>query len=183
MAILKVARMGHPVLRAVAEPIEPDKIQTDEIQRLISDMVETMEEYKGAGLAGPQVHVARRVVVVELREDREAEETEVLPLINPKIRPIGNRKISDWEGCLSVPDIRGIVPRWQTVGVEALNIEGEALSFEVRGFPARLIQHEVDHLDGILYLDRMKDLRTLSFLDESARFGPDASESSDAADK
>jgi peptide deformylase len=91
--------------------------------------------------------------------------------------------MSDWEGCLSIPDIRGIVPRWQAIGVEALNMNGEALSFEVRGFPARVIQHEVDHLDGILYLDRMENLRTLSFLDESVRFAPEASESSDAADK
>lgn len=178
MGILKVARMGHPVLRQVAEPVKPEEVVHPDTQRLIRDMVETMFEYRGAGLAAPQVHVSRRIVVVRVPEagDAEAgddsrEAPEVLALINPEIRPVSEDLVVDWEGCLSLPDLRGRVPRFEGVRASALTPHGTTVSFEVDGFAARAIQHEVDHLDGVLYPDRMPDLRSLSFLDEYVRYG------------
>jgi len=181
MGILKVARMGHPVLRQVAEPVNPEEVSHPDTQRLIRDMVETMFDYRGAGLAAPQVHVSRRIVVVSVPEagkagDAEAEDgpkktPEALVLINPEVRPVSEDLVVDWEGCLSLPDLRGRVPRFEGVRVRALTPQGTTVSFEARGFAARAIQHEVDHLDGVLYPDRMPDLRSLSFLDEYVRYG------------
>lgn len=172
MAILKVCRMGHPVLRQAAEQVAPEMIDMPEIQSLIDNMIETMDEYDGVGLAAPQVHVALRMAVV--RVDREDETPpEALVLINPELQPVGQARETDWEGCLSIPDIRGRVPRWHRISVRALSPEGEPLAFEAEGFVARVIQHEVDHLDGILFLDRMEDLSSLSFKEEYFRFRED----------
>jgi peptide deformylase len=173
MAILKVARLGHPVLRQVAEPVSPEAIGAPEIQRLIDDMFETMGEYDGAGLAAPQVHVSRRIVIYGVEANPRYPDAEAVPhtvLVNPRITPLTEEQDEDWEGCLSVPDLRGMVPRVTRVRVEAYARDGTRLRFDAAGFHARVVQHECDHLDGKVYLDRMRSLETLSFLPEFHRY-------------
>jgi peptide deformylase len=173
MAVLKVARIGHPVLRTVAEPVSPEAIAAPEIQRLIDDMLETMAEYDGAGLAAPQVHVSRRVVIYGVEANPRYPEAPAVPLtvlVNPKITPLSTEQVEDWEGCLSVPDLRGMVPRYTKVRVEALGRDGNSLRFTAEDFHARVVQHECDHLDGKVYLDRMTSMETLSFLPEFERY-------------
>jgi peptide deformylase len=157
--------MGHPVLREKATPFSRDEIATEAVQRLWRDMLATMVEYEGVGLAAPQVHVSRRLIVVKAGDDEAP-----IVLFNPTIRPLAPETEVGWEGCLSIPGIRGQVPRHVRLDVQGLGPDGKHLGFESADFPARVIQHEVDHLDGTLFLDRMEDLRTLTFLDEYARY-------------
>ena len=166
MAILKVARMGHPVLRQVSEPVSAEEIQTEAFQRFCDDLLETMEEYDGAGLAAPQVHVLKRVAVLTLEEERGPEF-----FVNPVVTPLGEETDVTVEGCLSVPQIRGMVERPAHVRVQALDRHGNAKAFELMGFPAVVVQHEFDHLDGILYVDKAIP-ESLAFLDEYRRWGP-----------
>ena len=173
MAILKVARLGHPVLRRIAEPVSPEAIGSPEIQRLIDDMLETMDEYDGAGLAAPQVHVSRRVVIYGVHANPrypDAEDVPLTVLVNPKITPATSETAEDWEGCLSVPDLRGRVPRFTRVHVQAYGRDGKPMRFTAEGFHARVVQHECDHLDGKVYLDRMSSLESLSFLPEFHKY-------------
>ena len=173
MAILKVARLGHPVLRQIAEPVSPEAIAAPEIQRLIDDMLETMDEYDGAGLAAPQVHVSRRVVIYGVHHNPrypDAEDVPLTVLVNPKITPATSQIEEDWEGCLSVPEMRGRVPRHTKIKVEAYGRDGKPLRFTADGFHARVVQHECDHLDGTVYLDRMRSLESLSFLPEFQKY-------------
>ena len=173
MAVLKVARLGHPVLRQVAEPVSPEAIGAPEIQRLIDDMLETMDDHDGAGLAAPQVHVSRRIVIYGVEANPRYPEAEPVPLtvlLNPRITALGQDQEEDWEGCLSVPDLRGKVPRFTRVRVEGYGRDGKALRFTAEGFHARVVQHECDHLDGKVYLDRMRSMETLSFLPEFQRY-------------
>ena len=169
MAILKVARLGHPVLRQPAEPVAVAKIRTPEIQRLIDDMIETMREYNGAGLAATQVHVPLQVCVIEVHGNPrypDAEEVPLTVLINPQVTALTDEIEDGWEGCLSVPDMRGMVPRATAVRLEAYDREGKTIDVVAKEFFARVIQHETDHLHGIVYLDRMRDLSTLTHLAE-----------------
>jgi len=171
MSILKVARMGHPVLRAKARSIERAEINHPTIQKLIDDMIETMVEYHGVGLAAPQVHEGLRIFVAAL--DYEAEEAERRPpiaIINPELVPVGTELVEEWEGCLSIPDIRGRVPRAREIKVRAFDRSGGRIEMTARDYAARVIQHETDHLDGILFFDRMKSFDTLTFLDEYSRY-------------
>jgi len=170
MAILKVARMGHPVLRAKARALDKGEIKGVPIQRLIDDMIETMAEYHGVGLAAPQVHESVRIFVAALDTADEGEEPEPVVVINPEIAVIGSDVIEDWEGCLSIPDIRGRVPRAREIRVKAMDRKGERIELRAHDFPARVIQHETDHLDGVLFFDRMRSFETLSFLDEYSRY-------------
>lgn len=186
MSILKVARLGHPVLRQVAEPIEPREIRGPEVQRLIRDMFETMAEYNGVGLAAPQVHVSKRLVLVGGGED-ETGEPLVRVLINPEIRATTTELAGMWEGCLSIPGLRGFVERPRAVDVKAYNEAGQKLQFKLEGFPAVVMQHECDHLDGVLFTDKLKDTRLLAFEDEAERFlsglaGSDDGDDEDGAD-
>jgi peptide deformylase len=170
MSILKVARMGHPVLRQRARALDRSEIASSTVQSLIDDMMETMAEYHGVGLAAPQVHVGLRIFVAALgSEEREAQDAEPITLINPEITPIGSEIVEDWEGCLSIPDIRGRVPRSREIKVRAFDRRGSKIEISAREFPARVVQHEADHLDGILFFDRMRSFETLTFLDEYAR--------------
>ena len=169
MAILKVARLGHPVLRKVAEPIPIKEIRAPEIQRLIDDMVETMREYNGAGLAANQVHVLKQVCVIEVNGNPRYPEAPNVPLtvlINPVVTPLAAEMEEGWEGCLSVPDMRGMVSRYTAVRLEAYDRTGKKLDVIAKEFFARVIQHETDHLNGIVYVDRMRDLSTLTHLAE-----------------
>ena len=168
MSILKVARMGHPVLRAPARPLEPSEIGAPRIQRLIDDMFETMREHQGIGLAAPQVHEGLRLFVAGV-DDPEANLPPVV-MINPVVEPSGSATEEDWEGCLSIPDVRGRVPRAADVRVAALDRFGVRHAMTASGFPARVIQHETDHLDGVLFLDRMSSFESLTFLSEYARY-------------
>ena len=176
MAILKVSRLGHPVLRTVAQPIDPASITTPAVQRLIDDMFDTMREYAGVGLAAPQVHEGVRVFVAGIRprplgaEISDDEDMPLMALVNPEITLVGASTELGWEGCLSIPDIRGRVPRAPAVKVKAFDRTGKPIAFTAKGFPARVIQHEFDHLDGILFFDRMKTFESLSYLEEYDRF-------------
>ena len=178
MSILKIARMGHPILRAKARPLHPSEIRTPKIQQLIDDMFETMKEYQGVGLAAPQVHESIRVFVAGLppppEGDTDDEDDEahlpLMALINPEITPVGKESSEDWEGCLSIPDIRGRVPRARQITVRAFDRTGKKIEIEATGFTARVIQHETDHLDGVLFFDRMKNFQSLTFLDEFGRY-------------
>lgn len=169
MAILKVARLGHPVLREVARPVPVDEIGGPAVQRLIDDMVETMREYDGAGLAANQVHVPRQIAVIEVAANPrypDAPEIPLTVLINPVVTPLTDESEDGWEGCLSVPDMRGVVPRYTAVRLQCHDREGRAVDLVAKDFFARVIQHETDHLNGIVYVDRMRDLRTLSHIAE-----------------
>ena len=170
--ILKVARIGHPVIRAKAREVPAEEIRSAAFQRLLDDMVETMHEYDGVGLAGPQVHVGMRVAVLEVpaSDDRSRAPVPLLAVVNPRLTPLDDEKVRGWEGCLSVPDLRGIVPRHRGVRLQALDREGQPIDLQAQGFFARVLQHECDHLDGGVYLDRMEEMRSLSFLREFTRF-------------
>lgn len=174
MSILKVARMGHPVLRGKAQPIDRGSIRQAAVQRLIDDMIDTMVEYHGVGLAAPQIHEGLRLFVAAIdpagRDTAEDSSPEPLALINPEVTPIGGDIVEDWEGCLSIPDIRGRVPRAREVTVRAFDRRGERLDLRLHDFPARVVQHETDHLDGILFFDRMRSFETLTFMDEYSRY-------------
>jgi peptide deformylase len=171
VAILKIANMGNPILRIPSEPVK--NIQAPEIQRLIDDMLETMREYRGVGLAAPQVHRTLQIVTIEAEADgRASSEAPAAPtiLINPRIVPVNDRMEEDWEGCLSIPDLRGRVPRYTDIEVQAHDRRGKLLAFTASDFFARVIQHEYDHLIGTMFVDRMKSLETLTFLEEYARY-------------
>jgi peptide deformylase len=172
MAILKIARMGHPVLRRRADPVS-DPTQP-EIRRLIRDMVETLEDIGGAGLAAPQVHVGVRVVIFRVPAERTTEQPGdeaqgLTVLFNPAVEPLGGEAALGWEGCLSLPGLRGAVPRACRVRYTGLGLDGETIEREAAGFHARVVQHECDHLDGILYPQRMTDLSLLAFNEEMMR--------------
>ena len=170
--ILKVARIGHPIVRSPARAVPPEMLSSPQLQRLVDDMVDTMHEYDGVGLAGPQVHVGLRLAVIEVpaSDERSRDAVPLTVLINPQVTPLGEEKDRAWEGCLSIPDLRGVVPRWNRVRLDALDRHAAPFTVEAEGFYARVIQHECDHLDGGVYLDRMEGLRTLSFLREFERY-------------
>ena len=165
MAIRKVARLGHPVLRKEAQTVPEEAISGPEVQRLIDDMLETVEEYEGAGLAAPQVHVGLRIVVLQLSEERGME-----VWINPELTPLTDELHCSIEGCLSVPGLRGVVCRPAAVQVTALDRTGARFELALQGFPAVVAQHECDHLDGVVYVDKV-ETGTLVFLEELRRFG------------
>jgi peptide deformylase len=177
MSILKVARMGHPVLRQKAAPVPPGEIKSARIQRLIDDLFETMAEYSGIGLAAPQVHESVRIFVAGLRRTDQpptdlSADTDMpsIVVINPELTMTGETIEQGWEGCLSIPDVRGLVPRASEITVDAYDRKGRRVQFTARGLPARVIQHETDHLDGVLFFDRMRSLETLTFMDEYHRY-------------
>lgn len=173
MPILKVARLGHPVLRQIAPPVRPETIREVEIQRLIDDMIETMREYEGVGVAAPQVHVSKQIAVIEAVGNRRYPDAPDIPLtvlINLEVTPLAPDLEDDWEGCLSLIDFRGQTPRYQQVWAKALDREGRPVEFVATGFHARVLQHERDHLLGKLFIDRMPSLETLSYLSEYSRY-------------
>ncbi|HEV2674977.1 MAG TPA: peptide deformylase [Aliidongia sp.] len=172
MSILKIARMGHPVLRRVADPVA-DPTAPD-VAQLVRDMIETLEDIGGVGLAAPQVHVSRRVIIFKVPEARttDIEGDAPLPLtalINPTIEPVGDALNLGWEGCLSIPGLRGAVPRYTTIRYRGFAPDGSVVEREAVGFHARVVQHEFDHLNGVLYPERMNDLSLLAFLEEGQK--------------
>ncbi len=174
MAILKIARMGHPVLLGTALPVADPR--DPELQRLIADMMETMHDAGGVGLAAPQVHVGLRVLVFRVPPGRMASDPEDLAmedtaLINPELELLPGDPVDGWEGCLSIPGLRARVPRAGRIRYQGLDRDGEVVQRVVGGFHARVIQHEVDHLNGVLYPMRMTDFRSFGFTEELAGAG------------
>ncbi len=172
MAILKIARMGHPVLLQRCEPVADPG--APEIRRLVADMIETMEDAPGVGLAAPQVHVPLRLFVFRVPGDRAAGEPSDTPvgnsvLINPELELIGDERVLGWEGCLSIPGMRAAIPRAPRIRYRGVDCDGNVVVREVSGFHARVIQHEYDHLDGILYTMRVTDFRLFGFSEELNR--------------
>ncbi len=177
MAVLTIARMGHPILRRRAEPV--GDASAAEVRRLVADMMETIRDAPGIGLAAPQVHVPWRIVVFcvppsradDPRAPEGSAEGPVPPtvLINPEIEILGGERTAAWEACLSVPGLAGVVPRYARIRYRAVDANGAALERAACGMHARVVQHECDHLDGILYPQRMSDLTTLGFVDEMGR--------------
>jgi len=175
MAILKVAHLGHPVLRKQAAKVDPMELAGADLQRFLDDMIETMREYDGIGLAAPQVHLSKQIAVIDggLLDD-EPKLPEIARglffLVNPVLHVKKERRFPMWEGCLSVPGFRGRVPRIREIEVEALDRSGKPIRFQAQDYFAGVVQHEVDHLAGKVYLDRMPDLSTLSYLKEYRRY-------------
>ncbi len=182
MAILKIAKMGHPVLRARAAEV-PDPT-APEIARLVRDMEETMADAGGVGLAAPQVHVPLRVVVfyVPAGRSEDGRPVPLTTLINPVIEPLDDSTADGWEGCLSVPGMTGLVPRFTRIRYRGVTPSGGEIDREASGFHARVVQHECDHLDGTLYPMRMRDLTTFGFVDDMKRGAVEPVSSAETAD-
>lgn len=184
MAILKVARMGHPVLRIKARELSPEEIISPEIKRLILDMVETMHEYGGIGLAAPQVHEPIQLALIEFGEDNarypDMGDQPLLVIINPKITVLDPTEQGYWEGCLSIPEIRGFVERPRKIRVDFFDHRGQCRSIEPEGFLATVFQHELDHLTATLFIDRIKDRTKLAFLEEYRKYLVPAEDSEEA---
>jgi peptide deformylase len=164
--IREVLRMGDPRLLCVARPVE--KFDTAELRRLLADMRDTMAHLDGAGLAAPQIGVDLRVVIFGVESSPRYPAMEAVPdtvLINPELTPLGNAEEEGWEGCLSVPGMRGWVPRWQRLRYAGYDERGRRFEREVEGFHARVVQHECDHLDGILYPMRIRDFGKFGYTD------------------
>src|SRR5215469_9936084 len=183
MAILKIARMGHPVLLRKCDPV-PDP-GAPEIQRLVADMMETMEDAYGAGLAAPQVHVPLRLFVFRVSEARGQEDPDDAPIgntvvINPEIELLSDERILRWEGCLSIPGLRAAVPRAPRIRYRGVDCDGNPIAREVAGFHAGVVQHEYDHLDGILYPMRMRNFSLFGFTEELTRAAQAAAEAQQA---
>lgn len=176
MAIRKVSRMGHPVLRQRAAEIPPAQMQSPSMQRLIDDMIETMIDYEGIGLAAPQVFEPLRLIVLgdPAADPQDEAAIPLTVLFNPQFTAQSSECLDAWEGCLSIPQLRGVVPRSTTVAVQGYDRKGQAMEMEAEGLFARVLQHEIDHLDGVLFLDRMDDLQTLTFVEEYQRYWLDA---------
>lgn len=174
MAVRKIVRMGDPVLRRPASPVDPAQIGSDELNRLVVDMIDTLHDYGGIGLAAPQIGESIRLAIVEIPEGGSRYgDVPGLPLtifVNPLVTVLNPDAKGFWEGCLSVPGLRGYVERPQHVGVEYLDVTGSRHSIELEGFLATVFQHEFDHLDGKLYIDRMTDSRLLAFEEEFMRY-------------
>ena len=176
MAVQEVIKMGHPVLLSRANEVE--NFNTPELDSLIIDMKDTMEALNGAGLAAPQINISLRIIIFGVSENPRYPDVETVPetvLINPEIAIIGTERDSAWEGCLSVPHMRGLVPRYTSIKYRGYDSQGNVIEREAHGFHARVVQHEVDHLDGVLYPSRIEDLRNFGF--EDALFEEHISES------
>ena len=168
MAILKIAKLGHPVL--LKKTNEISNLNDIDLKKIIYDMSETMIDANGIGLAAPQVHLSHRLFIYRNPDIEEEEKIKVSVLINPKIENISNETADDWEGCLSIPGMSGLVRRSKKIKYSAIDLKGEKVSGEVDGLHARVIQHEFDHLNGILYTSRLADKRAFGYSDEIEKF-------------
>ena len=174
MAVRKIIRMGHPTLRKVAQPVDPAAIGSAAFHRLVADMIDTLHDYGGVGLAAPQINESIRLAIIEVPSGRTRYgEVPPLPLtafVNPRVQVTDETRNGVWEGCLSVPGLRGYVERPSGVRVEALDLDGRRQTLELNGFLATVLQHEFDHLDGKLYIDRLADPAKLMFEEEFLRW-------------
>ena len=173
MALRKIATIGHPVLRRPARELTREELEGPAMQRLVDDMIETMRDAGGAGIAANQVHEPVRVCVIEVDKNPRYPYKPDYPLtvlVNPRVEARTGETFMNFEGCLSVPNLRGQVPRFTVVRVQAWDRRGQELDFEVRGLTAGTFQHEIDHLDGKLFVDRVTDTRTLCTWADYDRF-------------
>jgi len=174
MAIRKVARLGHPVLRTPARELSVEEIRSPEIKRLVADMIDTMHEYGGVGLAAPQVHEPLRIAVIEVEQLSPRYRVDIsqplLVIFNARVTPLADEKFGFWEGCLSVPGLRGFVERPRKVRVDYVDHEGKPQAIVAEDFLATVFQHELDHLDGVLYVDKIKSPDQFSFVEEYQRY-------------
>ncbi|MEO1365872.1 MAG: peptide deformylase [Acidobacteriota bacterium] len=164
MPVRPIVRLGHPALRTPAEPVDLEELRGPSMQQLIDDMFETMDDAEGVGLAAPQLGLGHQIFVyVAVDPERPDDPGEPKVLVNPGVTPEPGDLVWDWEGCLSIPDLRGLVPRRLAVRVDAFDRHGEQIAFRAEGYEARIVQHEFDHLNGIVFPDRMRDMRSLCF--------------------
>ncbi len=173
MALRKIAQLGHPVLREVARPVTADELRTPAVQGFIDDLIATMRDASGAGIAATQVYEKLRIFAVEVRDNPRYPYKPKYPLtlvVNPEVTPLSDTTFSNFEGCLSIPNLRGRVPRFAEVKVSGLDRNGEQLDFEIRGVTAGTFQHELDHLNGVLFVDRVVDTKSLCTWDHFERF-------------
>lgn len=171
MPVRPIVRLGHPALRTPARPVDLDRLGEPETQSLIDDLFETMKDAGGVGLAAPQVGIESQLFVyAAVDPDRPDDEPELKVRVNPGVEPAPGELVYDWEGCLSILDLRGLVPRHPAVQVYAHDRHGKRITERVEGYEARIVQHEFDHLNGIVFLDRMRDLRSLAFYEEWERY-------------
>lgn len=171
--MLEVIKMGHPSLREISAEVSIEEIQKPETQKFIDDLIATMKAENGAGIAAPQVGILKRIFIMECKNNPRYPDNDQFPLttiINPEIKALTDETIDSWEGCLSIPNIRGMLPRYKEIHLKGLDRNGSEYSKELNGFQAVVAQHELDHLDGILFIDRMKDMKHLSFLSEYLRY-------------
>ena len=166
MSILKIAKLGHPVLHTKALAVK--KLPDPSINKLVNDMSETMLDDKGIGLAAPQVHINKQVIVFRAPTEKENEQNtiEITALINPKITQFSNETNDDWEGCLSIPGMTGLVKRYSTITYEGFDMNGNVIKKDAEGLHSRVVQHEFDHLMGIVYISKLADNRAFGFTDE-----------------
>ena len=172
----KIVRLGHPALRVQAEPVAPESLQTDAIQSLIAELVETMSRRSGSGLAATQIGESHQILVLTSRRSGPESSDSAIVVVNPLLEPEHADLVYDWESCLSVPGLKGLVPRYPKVRLRGLNARGEPIDLTLDGLEARLIQHQYDHLNGVVFLDRMRDLRSLSFDEEWSLYLADAND-------
>ncbi len=177
MAVLEILHIGHPLLRQTARRIEQAELSNPALQRLAGDMIETMHAEDGIGIAAPQVGALLQLAVIEMGDDSERyEEAEDFPLtvfVNPVVTVLDEAEQEFWEGCLSVPNLRGLVPRPRSVRVDFMDLEGKPWSLEAEGFLATVLQHELDHLQGVLFVDRIRDMTKLATIEQYRRFWAD----------
>ena len=178
MSILKISRLGHPILLKKAKPVSD--ILGKEVKKIIFDMTETMLDAKGIGLAAPQVHINKQILLFRsFEEDDEEKEVNITVLINPKIIKISDKTDDAWEGCLSIPGMLGLVKRFSEIAYEGYDIKGNFIQKKVNGLHARVVQHEFDHLLGVLYISRLANPKAFGFVNEIEEFWKKINESSE----
>ena len=168
MSILKIARLGHPVLLQKCEPVED--VKNKEITKIIHDMTETMLDSKGIGLAAPQVHINKQIIIFRIPEEDNDKEIKITALINPKLTKTSDNTNDDWEGCLSIPGMLGLVRRFSSIRYEGYDMSGNIIKKEAQGMHARVVQHEYDHLRGCLYINRLANKEAYGYSDEIEEF-------------
>lgn len=171
-----IVRLGHPALRLQAEPVAPEMLESDEVQTLIGELIETLEPSSGSGLAATQVGAGHQILVLSSTRSGDEPSGSELVIVNPMMEPEHADLVYDWEDCLSVPGLKGLVPRYPKVRLRGLDARGETVDLTLDGLQARLVQHAYDHLNGVVFLDRMRDLRSLAFSDEWALYLADSSD-------
>lgn len=173
MAVLEVIKMGNPLLRETSEIVDVKKIASKDFQQFIDDLIDTMQAKNGAGIAAPQVGALIRLFAMEMKDNPRYPEKETFPLsivINPEIEFLSEEKTASWEGCLSIPGIRGMLKRYKHIKINGLDRNGHRFETELNGFAAIVAQHELDHLNGILLIDRMDSMETLTFEEEFEKY-------------
>ncbi len=168
MSILKIAKLGHPVLLKKGNEIK--EFSTDSLKKIVYDMSETMIDYNGIGLAAPQVHLSKRIIIFRNPDNEDKERIQITPLINPIFKPIGDEKEDDWEGCLSIPGMQGLVSRFKKISYQGYDLDGNKIENIAEGLHARVVQHEIDHLDGVLYTSRLRNKNAFGYEKEIVDF-------------